>query len=45
VNQPADVEYRDGDVFATVDALMGLPDPSATDAPAAKPEYRVIEVD
>jgi hypothetical protein len=45
VNQPADVEYRDGDVFATVDALMGLPDPSAPDAPAAKPEGRVIEVD
>lgn len=45
VNQPADVEYRDGDVFATVDALMGLQDPSAPDAPASTPAGRVIEVD
>ena len=45
VNQPADVEYRDGDVFATVDALMGLSDPSAPDAPASMPAGRVIEVD
>jgi sugar lactone lactonase YvrE len=45
VNQPADVEYRDGDVFATVDALMGLSDPSAPDASAPKPAGRVIEVD
>ncbi|SEQ13686.1 ScyD/ScyE family protein [Arthrobacter sp. OV608] len=45
VNQPADVEYRDGDVFATVDALMGLPDPSVPDAPPAEPAGRLIEVD
>ena len=45
VNQPADVEFRAGDVFATVDALVGLPDPSAPDAPASQPGGRVIEVD
>ncbi|MDQ0691759.1 ScyD/ScyE family protein [Arthrobacter sp. W4I7] len=45
VNQPADVEFRDGDVFATVDALPSEPDPSMPEAPAPKPEGRVIEVD
>jgi hypothetical protein len=45
VNQPADVEFRDGDVFATVDALPAEPDPSMPEAPAPTPEGRVIEVD
>lgn len=45
VNQPADVEFKDGDVFATVDALVGVPDPSAPSAPMPQPGGRLIEVD
>ncbi|BCW54055.1 ScyD/ScyE family protein [Arthrobacter sp. FX8] len=45
VNLPADVEFKDGDVFATVDALPAQPDPSMPNAPAPMPAGRVIEVD
>ena len=43
VDTPADVEFKDGDVFATVDALPGPP--AGPGAPAPKPSGRVIEVD
>ncbi|KIC66395.1 hypothetical protein RM50_11800 [Pseudarthrobacter phenanthrenivorans] len=45
VNMPADVEFRAGDVFATVDALVGVSDPEAPAAPMTKPGGRLIEVD
>ncbi|MDT0169851.1 ScyD/ScyE family protein [Pseudarthrobacter sp. BRE9] len=43
VSTPADVEFKDGDVFATVDALPGPP--AGPGAPAPAPSGRVIEVD
>ncbi|TLM84930.1 ScyD/ScyE family protein [Pseudarthrobacter sp. NamE2] len=45
VNLPAAVEFRDGDVFATIDALPPQPDPATPDAPMPKPEGKLIEVD
>ncbi|TQJ36002.1 ScyD/ScyE family protein [Arthrobacter sp. SLBN-122] len=45
VNMPADVEFRGGDVFATVDALVGVSDPEGPSAPMAEPGGRLIEVD
>jgi len=46
VNQPADVEFRNGDLFATVDALVGAPDPMApSGGPTPQPGGRLIEVD
>lgn len=45
VNMPADVEFKGGDVFATVDALVGVSDPEGPPAPMTAPGGRLIEVD
>ena len=45
VNMPADVEFSGGDVFATVDALVGVSDPEGPPAPMTEPGGRLIEVD
>lgn len=45
VNQPAGVEFMDGDIFATIDALPPQPDPATPEAPMPTPDGKLIEVD